>query len=274
MYQKIKKLGESIRGLYSLPTGKLLYLSILIPTVLIAFFAVVVALTGGGHEFKEEAREIPMLGILAAAVQTFGRIIIAYIFAVIFSVTLAIFTVRSPRTEKVLLPIIDILQSVPILAFFPILVFLFVQFGLFNLAAIVVFFFTMLWMMTFSLIGGLKIIPREILSMSKVFNFSKYQYIRHIIIPAITPQLVTASILAWSQSWNIAIVAEVLHTYLPVGSTVRDLPGIGSELVKAITDGNTYIFLAAVTVMIIFIAIINIFIWQNLLNYAQKFRFE
>lgn len=273
MNQKIEKIGQGIRGIYSLPTKKLLYLSMLVTIAIIAVLAMIIALTGGGHEFAE-LRSTPILGILGATLETFGRILIAYIFAVVFAVAFAIFTVRSQRTEKILLPIIDILESLPILAFFPILVLLFVQFGFSNLAAIVIFFFTMLWTMTFSLIVGIKIIPKDILSMAKVFNISHYHYLRHIIIPAITPQLVAASVIAWSQSWNIAIVAEVFHTYLPAGSTVRDLSGVGSELVRAIANGDAILFLTTITAMIIFIVILNVFVWQNLLNYAERFKFE
>ena len=273
MEQEIKKIRKDIKGLYSLPTKRLLYLSVFLFIITIAIFAVIVAITGGGHEFRE-VRNVPVLGILAAVMQTFGRIIIAYIFAVIFSVLLAIFTVRSKRVERILLPTIEILQSVPALAFFPILVFLFVQFGFSNLAAIVIFFFTMLWTMTFTLVVGLKIIPKDIFAMAKVFHISKYRYVWNILIPAIMPQLIASSIIAWSQSWNIAIVAEVFHTYLPASMVVRNLPGIGSELVKAISSGNVFLFLSTITILLIFIVFINIFVWQNLFSYVQRFKFE
>jgi NitT/TauT family transport system permease protein len=244
-----------------------------VPIVITIIVAIFVVIKGGGND-QEELRELPILSICIALLQTFGRIIISYIFAVIFSVITALLVVKNSQKERVWVPIIGIFQSVPTLAFFPILVFMFLQFGFFNITAIVIYFFTMMWTMTFSLIEAFKNIPVEILSMAKVFNINKLKYLRYVIIPAIAPQFVASSIIVWSQAWNIAIVAEVLHTYLPPGSGVKDLPGIGTELVKASIGGKPILFLTTVTIMIIFIIIINIFVWQNLINYAEKFKFQ
>ena len=93
-------------------------------------------------------------------------------------------------------------------------------------------------------------------------------------MPAIFPQFVTGSILSFAAGWNICIVAEVLHTYIPNGNSSQDLYGIGSVLVNASAQGNNLTFLAAVIIMVIIIALLNFFIWQKLLHYSQQFRFE
>ena len=70
------------------------------------------------------------------------------------------------------------------------------------------------------------------------------------------------------------IVAEVLHTYLPNGMESQDLFGIGSILVHSSTHADTAVFMVAVTLVILAIAFLNFFIWQKLLRFSERFRFE
>src|SRR5207237_1392075 len=127
---------------------------------------------------------------------------------------------------------------------------------------------------TFSIVGGLKIIPHDIIDAAKVFKITGFGYFRKVVLPAIVPQLVTGSILAFAQGWNIIIVAEALHVYMPHGTEANDLFGIGSLLVQSSAKGDTSIFIWSLIVMVLAIAFLNYFIWQKLLHYAQRFRFE
>jgi NitT/TauT family transport system permease protein len=95
-----------------------------------------------------------------------------------------------------------------------------------------------------------------------------------VILPAIFPELVTGSILAFAQGWNLIIVAEVIHTYLPHGTSSQDLFGIGSILVNASATGQTDMFIACIAVMIAVIGCINYFVWQKLIHYSEQFKFE
>ena len=132
-----------------------------------------------------------------------------------------------------LIPVYDVLESVPVLVFFPVIILFFIHYNLLNTAAVFILILTMVWSIAFAAIGGLHVIPEDILFVPKIFGLSKMQSLRKVILPALFPSLVTGSLLAWAAGWNILIVAEVLHTYVPVGQNVGDIFGIGSVLVQA-----------------------------------------
>jgi len=217
---------------------------------------------------------IPLSMIFLAALYTLFRLAVAYVCAVIVSVPLAILVTHNATLGKILLPVFDILQSIPILALFPVIIMLFIRFGDLNGAAIFILFLSMLWNLVFTLVGGLKLIPHDIIDAAHTFGLSGMSYLRRLILPAIVPQLVTGSILAVAQGWNITIVAEVLHTYIPGGTSAQDLFGVGSILVSAAANAQNGTFLGAVFTMVVIIALFNFFVWQKLLRYAQRFRFE
>lgn len=217
---------------------------------------------------------MPLSSIVIAALYTCARLAIAYVLAVAVAVPLAILVTSNAALEAFFLPVFDVLESIPILALFPVIIMLFIQFNFLNGAAIFILFLSMLWNIVFTLVGGLKMIPKDIVYAARVFGVRGLSYVRRILLPAIVPQLVTGSILAVAQGWNLIIVAEVLHTYIPGGTASQDLFGVGSILVGAAANAQTPVFLSAVLVMVVLIALLNFFVWQKLLRYAQKFRFE
>ncbi len=209
-----------------------------------------------------------------ALLATFLRLLAAYVFALICSVPLALLVERSALAERILLPVFDIAQSIPALAFFPVIIIFFIHVGFLEGAAVFIIFISMLWNIVFSLVGGLKVIPTDIKAAAKVFGIQGLSYVKRILLPGAVPYLVTGSLLAWAQGWNIVIVAEVLHTYLPGGTARDDLFGIGNVLVSASANGQNATFVVAILVMIAAIALINFFVWQKLLHYAERFKFE
>jgi NitT/TauT family transport system permease protein len=151
-----------------------------------------------------------------ALLATFTRLAIAYCLALICAVPLALMVNHSPLMERLLLPLFDVAQSVPVLAFFPIIIIFFVRFDFLNAAAIFVLFITMLWSIVFNLVGGIKVIPSDIKDAAHVFGVKGTQFVRKILLPATVPYLVTGSLLAWAGGWNIVIVAEVCIPIFPV----------------------------------------------------------
>ncbi len=212
--------------------------------------------------------------LITATGLTLYRLFVAYILAVALAIPLALFATSSDVTEKIFLPAFDILESVPILAFFPVILLFFIRFGYLNGAAIFMLFLVMLWNIVFTVVGGLKVIPQDIVYAAFVFKIRGWNYIRQVIFPAIVPQIVVGSILAMAQGWNFIIVAEVMHVYIPNGTSAQDLFGLGSILVKAASRGQTDLFIVSITMMVFIIALINFFVWQKLLHYVQIFRFE
>ena len=222
--------------------------------------------------FVPENVSLSIIG--SALLATFVRLLIAYAFAIVVAIPLALLVTKSPLMERIFLPVFDIAQSVPVLAFFPVVIAFFVRFGLTNTAAVFIIFLSMLWNLVFSLVGGLKTVPSDIKAAAHVFGIRGGGFVRKILLPAVVPYIITGSLLAWAQGWNIVIVAEVLHTYLPVGMAVRDPFGIGSLLVGASSSGQNGVFALAILAMILLIGILNFFVWQKLLHYAEKFKFE
>ena len=132
----------------------------------------------------------------------------------------------------------------------------------------------MLWHLVFTLIAGLRIIPREIKDVGHVFKAPPFAYLFNVLMPAVVPSLVTGSLLAWAAGWNTIVVAEVLHTYIPGGTAAQDLLGIGGLIVKSSAQGQTLVFVYSLISIIITVTILNFFVWQRLLTYAENFRFD
>jgi NitT/TauT family transport system permease protein len=249
-----------------------LSLWLLIPVILIALTIAVIELSGGNISGDVGNVQITYLGL--AFFSSFVRLFISYIFSLIIGTALALCILRSHVWERVLIPMYDVLESVPVLVFFPVIILFFVHYNLLNSAAIFIIILTMIWSVVFAAIGGLHVIPEEIMSVPKVFGLGRFQSLRKVILPALFPSLVTGSLLAWAAGWNILIVAEVLRTYVPPNQNVGNIFGIGSVLVQASSSGNQSLFMWSIVIIVLAIMLINIFVWQKLLRYAEKFKFD
>ncbi|MBI4973847.1 ABC transporter permease subunit [Candidatus Roizmanbacteria bacterium] len=219
-------------------------------------------------------KQVSFQDVIVASINTLLRLSTAYFLSLLVAIPLALFIVKTPTTEKIFLPIFDIIQSIPVLAFFPVIVLFCSTYNVFEVAAIFVLFMSMLWNLVFTMIGGLKAIPEDVKSATAMYHIHGFNKLRYITLPAIFPYLVTGSLLAWAQGWSIIIVAEVLHTYIPRGTISQDLLGLGSLLVNSFTQGNAYLFLFTLSVMIILISLLNFFVWQRLLHIAQRYKFD
>ena len=239
---------------------------VVLTTVLIIHFA--------NPKNSFDINRISVGDIVAATVNTFFRMFLAYVVSLVVSIPLALFVGSTPRMQRILLPVVDILQSVPVLAFFPVVVVFFTAYNAFELAAIFIIFIQMISNIVIPVIAGLQTIPDDIKSAAIVFNVRGLRKFWNITFPAILPFVVTGSFLAWAQGWTIVIVAEVLHTYIPHGTPSQDLLGLGSLLVDSNAQGQTMVFVAALATMILVIALINLLIWQPLLRFSQRFRFD
>lgn len=218
--------------------------------------------------------QLTVLDLTMASLATLSRLTIAYVLALFFAIPLALAVVRTPRIEEVLLPFIDILQSIPVLAFFPVIVLVFISLGLYEAAAVFVLFITMLWSIVFNVIGGLATVPVDINAAAFVFGAKGVKKLVYVTLPAVFPFVVTGSLLAWAAGWNISIVAEALHTYIPNGTAAQDLFGLGSLLVSASYQGKSTVFIGGLLIMIVIIATMNFFVWQKLLRLAERFKFD
>ena len=249
-----------------------IYSLVIFPFLLLAAtFFVITHL--GGHQIAE-IQGIGWGFVMSALAITFARLLVAYFLALIIAIPLALLVEKSPQAEKLLLPLFDVMQSVPVLAFFPVVILFFVHYNLYNSAAIFILLITMMWSIIFSVVGGLRVIPQDIKSAAKIFNITGWQYLKKVLLPSVFPYMVTGSLLAWAGGWNIIIVAEVLHTYIPGGSASQDRFGLGSLLVLASSTGQTKTFFMALIALVLVVALMNFLVWQKLLKFAERFKFE
>lgn len=218
--------------------------------------------------------QVSAMGLIFATGATFLRLLIAYVLALAVAIPLVLLATASARLEKIFLPVFDILQSIPVLAFFPVIVLVFIKFGLFEASAVFVLVITMVWSLVFSMIGGIKTIPADVESAATVFGARGIKKLTNVTFPAIFPYILTGSLLSWASGWNIIIVAEALHNYIPNSSQALDLYGLGSLLVNASYHSHTAVFLSGLVVMVVLIGLLNFFVWQRLLHQAEKFKFD
>jgi NitT/TauT family transport system permease protein len=258
-------LYQTTPGHHLLSVGIVIALAVVL-TVLILHFA--------NPRNTFDINRISVGDIAAATANTFFRMFLAYLLSLAVSVPLALLIASTPLTQRILLPIADILQSVPVLAFFPVVVVFFTTYHAFEPAAVFVIFISMIWNIVFPVIGGLQTIPDDVKSAAIVFNVRGFRKFWYITLPAILPFVVTGSLLCWAQGWTVVIVAEVLHTYIPNGTASQDLLGLGSLLVDSNAEGHTSTFLATLVAMILLVTLMNLLIWQPLLHFAQRFRFD
>jgi NitT/TauT family transport system permease protein len=249
-----------------------LMLWFLIPAFLVALS--VAGLELAGVRIGAGIASVPIAYLLAAFAASFIRLFVAYAFSLVIGIFLALAVLKSHVWEHILIPIYDVLESVPVLVFFPVIILVFIHYNLLNSAAIFIMVLTMIWSIVFAAIGGLRVIPEDVFSVPKIFGLGKLQSFKKVILPALFPSIVTGSLLAWAAGWNILIVAEVLHTYVPTGENVGDIFGIGSVLVHASASGDQGLFVWSIVVIVLAITLVNIFVWQKLLKYAERFKFD
>jgi NitT/TauT family transport system permease protein len=260
---------------YPVSLSRKLYALVWYPLISIIVVSVALMIyNGSGLDLSLRNTGYSVGSLVLAVLSTLLRVFVSYVLAVAVSLPLAVLATRNRFSETIFLPLFDILQSVPVLAFSPLLVVFFVRYSAFNSAAIFILFLTMLWSLIFTMIGGLRIIPKDIKEAAEVFGVRGWSYFRKVLMPAVFPEFVTGSILSAAAGWNIIIVAEALHNYIPNGKPSQDLFGIGSILVHSASTGETGLFVVALTFLILTIAFINFFLWQKLLHYSSKFRFE
>jgi NitT/TauT family transport system permease protein len=213
-----------------------------------------------------------VLEVFFAALASMTRLAIAFSLSLILAVGAACLVTTFRRAESVLMPVFDILQSVPVLAFFPAAVVLFARFKFYEGAALFVLLTAMLWPLLFSLVGAIRAIPRDVQDAARIFGARGLRYWRFLILPACFPGLVTGSILAFAAGWNVVIVAEFIN----YGGFQLSLPGLGSILDRATQQNppDTTLFLISLAVMVTIIIAVNRLVWHPLALAAEQYKFD
>jgi len=213
----------------------------------------------------------------SAAFLSFSRLLVAYGIALAWTVPVAAFLGESERASRYLTPVLELFASLPATALLPVIVgfalVLTASFGdAAQLAAILIALFSMQWYLLFNLIAGVRSIPDDLKEAARSFGLRGRTYWRRLLLPAITPSILTGSITAWGAGWNALIVSE----YIVYAKQPFVVPGLGSLLNQAVfTAPDSEMLLLTILTMIVVVLAMNKLLWRPLFRRAsQRFRLE
>jgi ABC-type anion transport system, duplicated permease component len=207
--------------------------------------------------------------------QTLLRMGSAYFLSLIFSLVYAYSAYRFPLAAKVLIPLLDILQSIPVLSFLPGVVLALIalfpgqRIGI-ELAAILLIFTGMTWNLVFSFYQSLSSIPRELLEVSKVYHLNSWQRFWSVELPSGILGLVWNSVMSVAGGWFFLMAIESFT----LGDRSFRLPGLGSFLAQASDQGDFIAIAWGVAVLIGIIILLDFLVWKPLIAWAEKFKLE
>ncbi|MBA3813056.1 MAG: ABC transporter permease subunit [Alphaproteobacteria bacterium] len=209
------------------------------------------------------------------ALRTVLRMFFALIIALIFSFIYASLAAKNKRAELFLLPLLDILQSVPILGFLSIGVVGFISFfpgsllGL-ECASIFAIFTSQAWNMTFSLYQSFISVPKELTEVATVYHLSPWRRYLRLDVPYAVPQLLWNSMMSVSSGWFFVVASEAITVS---GHSIM-LPGVGSYIALAAKEQSPDAILYAILTMLIVILLYDQLLFRPLLAWSDKFKAE
>jgi NitT/TauT family transport system permease protein len=203
------------------------------------------------------------------------RITVAYIFSLAFTLVYGYVAAYNPRAERFMIPLLDVLQSIPVLSFLPGVMLAMValfpgrQLGV-EAGAILLIFTGQVWNMAFSFYASLKSIPKEMREAAKIYNFSWWQRFIEMELPFSAIGLVWNSMMSVAGGWFFLMACEMFV----LGARDFRLPGLGSYLQTAASAGDTRSILLGVSTMIAVIVLLDQFVWRPVIAWAEKFKVE
>jgi NitT/TauT family transport system permease protein len=209
------------------------------------------------------------------ALRTTLRMFAAIVFSLLFTFTVATLAAKSRKAELVIIPALDILQSVPVLGFLTFTVTFFL--GLFptsqlgaECAAVFAIFTSQAWNMAFSFYQSMRTVPRDLEEVSRHYRLSPWLRFWRLEAPFAAPGLIWNTMMSMSGGWFFVVASEAIT----VGDTTVKLPGIGSWLATAIDARDIRAVLLAVATMAVVILAYDQLIFRPIVAWADKFRFE
>ncbi len=203
-----------------------------------------------------------------------SRMAAAYVLSLLFSLAYGYFAARSAGARKVLMPLLDVLQSVPILSFLPV-----VLLGLSavlpegiatELAAIILIFTSQAWNMTYSFYQSVTTVPQEMREAAAIFRLSPWLRFRVLDLPFAALGLIWNSMMSWAGGWFFLMAAEIFR----VGSRDFRLAGLGAYLQTAADAKDLKAVAAGVLTLVITIVLLDQVLWRPVLAWADKFKVE
>jgi NitT/TauT family transport system permease protein len=205
--------------------------------------------------------------------RSLARMTVAYGMAVLLALATGHVAAASPVARRIILPTLDVLQSVPILGFFPAAVAVFV--GLFGpsalgveAAAIFLIFTSMFWNLAFGVYGSLITVPEDLTLAARHLGLRGSMRWSRLVLPAVFPNLVYNSILSWANGWYFLLASEIIAA----GPARYTLPGLGSYLSQALVTGHTDHTAMALFTLLLATLGLHLLVWSPLEVWAERFQ--
>ncbi len=222
-----------------------------------------------GPKISLEPSALPWYTLLSVL-----RMLAAYILSLLFTLTYGRAAAYNRRAETILMPLLDVLQSVPILSFLPIVLLglsaILPQRIAVELAAIVLIFTSQAWNMAFGWYQSLATIPKELHEASAIFRLNTWLRFKRLELPFAMIGLIWNSVMSWAGGWFFLMAAEIFT----VGSKDFRLPGLGAYLQEATNQGDYRAIAFGLISLILVIVALDQFIWRPLLAWSDRFKVE
>lgn len=225
-----------------------------------------------GYEFEINLNPIYLPWYSA---QSIFRMCVAYILSLTFSIWYGYTASKSRLHSSIMIPLLDIMQSIPVLSFMP--AFTLAMINLFpgkrlgvELASIFLIFTGQVWNLTFSYYHSISTIPRELKEVAYVFGFNKFSKFLRIDLPYSIIGLIWNSMMSVAGGWFFLMACEMFT----LGDKSFRLPGIGSYIQVAAMKGSIKHVLYGIATMIITIVVLDFIVWQPLVIWSQRFKYE
>jgi NitT/TauT family transport system permease protein len=203
------------------------------------------------------------------------RMLLAYLLSLIFTLVYGHIAATNRRAETVMVPILDILQSIPILSFLPAVVLALVaafphsNVGL-ELASVLLIFTSQAWNMTFSFYHAARTLPADLKEVAAIVRLRPWQRFLKLEVPSSMIGLIWNSMMSWAGGWFFLMASE----QFVLGDRSFQLPGLGSYLQVAANTGNTSALLLGLFTLVALIVLLDFVLWRPLVAWADKFKLE
>jgi NitT/TauT family transport system permease protein len=206
------------------------------------------------------------------ALLSIGRMLAAYVLSLTFTLSYGYAAAHNRTAERVLMPLLDVLQSVPILSFLPVVLLGLTAFlpqaVAAELAAIVLIFTSQAWNMTFSFYQSVTTIPIELREASAIFRLNPWLRFKKLELPFAAIGLIWNSMMSWSGGWFFLMAAEIFT----VGDRDFRLPGLGAYLQVAASAGDLRAIGLGIATLVVVIVALDQLVWRPILAWADKFK--
>jgi NitT/TauT family transport system permease protein len=236
----------------------------------------VLSLAGEWREFRPAVH----IDLAPSALPTYvfyslSRGLLAYLCSLLFTLTYGYWAAKDVIAQRILIPLLDILQSIPVLGFMPGVVLALVRLfpgsnaGL-ELASILMIFTGQAWNMTFSFYHSLRSVPKDQIEAATIYRFNWWERLKWVELPFSMIGLVWNSMMSMAGGWFFLMITESFV----LGSKDFRLPGIGSYMSVAVAKGDVRAMVWAVIAMVLMIVVLDQLLWRPVVVWSQKFRVE